>query len=188
MTERWLHELGKVRSLDPTTDLMDRVDESIEVDLTPLPTTTTVSRLTTIAIVFVILALGSWAAFGALRHSGDATQARDGGQSAMTWPDISPADAQRAQELADAGSDQWRLDPGSVALRYGQEVLGWPNPIVGTSQTDNPDMVVAQLSGPDASCSDCGSSTTPQQTLNLTLQRLVRPGDGGVWSVTSVGS
>lgn len=186
MTERWLHELSKVSSLGPTTDLMNRVEESPE--LAPLPTTTTKSRLTAIAIVFVILAVGSWAAFGALRNSGGATQALDGAQPTMTWPDDSVADAQHAQDLADAGSAQWRLDPGSVALRYGQDVLGWPNPIVGTTQTDNPDMVVAQLSGPDASCTDCGGSSAPRQSLNLTLQRLVRSGDGGVWSVTSVGS
>ena len=43
------------------------------------------------------------------------------------------------------------------------------------------------LYGPDASCQEEACSIpSPQSIVTLTVQRLVRSGDGGIWSVTAV--
>lgn len=107
-----------------------------------------------------------------------------------TWPETSLVDAQQAQVRADAGDPevQWRTDAATVALRYARVVLGWPDPIAGVTATDDPDTVIVSLHGPDASCQGAAcSDPQPRQTIvTVTLQRLVRQGDGGIWSVTVV--
>lgn len=106
-------------------------------------------------------------------------------------PETSFAEAQQAQERADTGDPavQWRTDAAEVAIRYAKEVLGWPDPIAGVMPTDDADTVSVSLSGPIASCTGAAcEEPQPQQIgVHLNLGRIVRSGEGGIWSVTELG-
>lgn len=186
MTERWLVEMQKVERLEPIPDLLARAEVGPSLaEPSPPPGRRVVAGL----VALVIAIAGGWLAFSALNASGGRQATGDGSSSVAGWPDASVAEAQKVQAKVDSGAPeaQWRTDAAAVALRYGQTVLGWPSPLAGVNATDDPDVVVVSLHGPDASCAaPCSGSVSPQSIAILTLQRLVRKGDGGVWSVTSV--
>lgn len=189
MPERWLTELRKIDGVEPSIGLLERAEGG---PFLPDPGSRPMARATTVFVAILIAAAGSWGAFVALRGSDGVQGAADGrdGFTAL-WPETSLADAQQIQAQVDAGDPkvQWRTEAGAVALRYAEEVLGWPAPIAGVTAMDDPDTVGVSLRGPVASCrtAECDEPQPQQIGVSLMLQRLVRPGDGGIWSVTALG-
>lgn len=189
MPERWLAELGKIDRMGPSLDLLERAEGGPFLpEAGPRPA----ARVTTVLVAVLVAVAGSWVAFAALRSTDGDEQRPAGDPDAFSalWPETSLADAQQIQARADAGDPevQWRTDAGSVALRYAKEVLGWPDPIAGVTATDDSDTVNVSLHGPDASCrgAECQEPQPPQTIVTVTLQRLVRAGEGGIWSITAV--
>jgi hypothetical protein len=189
MPERWLTQLRKIDHVEPSHDLMERAERGPSLP-EPAPSR---SRRAGIAVFALLLSVAAaWGAFAGLRGS---ERGPAGGPENFTavWPETSLADAQKAQAQVDAGDPdvQWRTDAAAVALRFAEETLGWPDPVAGVTATDDPNTVKVSLHGPDASCqgAECscqGAECSRQTIVNVTLQRLVRSGDGGIWSVTSV--
>jgi hypothetical protein len=177
--------------MGPSLDLLERAEDG---PFLPEPRPRPAARVTAVLVALLVAAAGSWVAFAALRGTDGVEQGPAGDSEAFSalWPETSLADAQQIQASVDAGDPevQWRTDAGGVALRYAQEVLGWPDPIAGVTATDDSDTVIVSLHGADASCegAECQEPPPPQtQTIvNVTLQRLVRLGEGGIWSVTAV--
>jgi hypothetical protein len=184
MPERWLAELHRVSRTHPEDDLLRRAEEGPRL---PEPSPRSTTRLGAILVAVLIAIVGVSGVFAASRRGAGSTQVAS--DQTLLWPETSLAGALRVQERVDAGDRdvQWRVDPAAVALRYADEVLGWPSPLAGVSATDDPDVTIVSLNGPDASCeaSDC-KSPQPQVAVLLTLERVVRTGDGGIWSVTEV--
>jgi hypothetical protein len=187
MPERWLAEMNKIGWLEPNEDLLERAERGPSL---PDQGARLTSRMTAAALAIVIAIAGGWLAYNAFSGTSGRQPLGNGttGFTATTWPETSLQTAEQVQARVDRGDPdvQWRTDPGAVALRYGQQVLGWPTPIVGVTTTDDPDMVTVSLHGPEAACQGAGCSTPPQTIVTLTLQRLVRAGDGGIWSMTAV--
>jgi len=190
MSEGWLTELRKIDWVDPSPDLLERAQE--DGPILPDPGTPTGLRVKTLVIAILVAVAGSWAAFAGLSGMDGAQQEAANGPEVFKalWPEMSRSEAEQVQALVDAGDSgvQWRIDSGSVALRYAQEVLGWPNPIAGSTGTNDADTVIVGVHGPDVSCSgtECQKPQAPQRIVTLTLERLVRSGDGGIWSVTAL--
>jgi len=191
MAERWLTELQRIEMVDPPHDLLDRAHQHGPVLANPGPPARL--RVGTLIVALLVAALGSWAAFSGLGAIGAAQQRAGNGQGGFPalWPEVSRAEAQKVQDQVDAGDSavQWRTDAGSVALRYAHEVLGWTQPIAALTETNDSDSVVVGLTGPDASCTgtECQDPQTPQSTIRIVLRRLIRSGEGGIWSVTAAG-
>ena len=191
MAERWLTELRKIEMVDPPPDLLERAEQHGPVLPNPGPPARL--RVATLIVALLVAALGSWAAFAGLGGIERAQQRSGSGQEGFPalWPEASRAEAERVQEQVDAGelAVQWRTDAGSVALRYAHEVLHWTQPIAAVSETKDSDSVVVGLTGPDASCTgtECQDPQTPQSTVKIVLRRLIRSGEGGIWSVTAAG-
>jgi hypothetical protein len=189
MAERWLTELGKIDRMGPSPDLLERAEGG---PFLPEPRPRPAARVTAVLVALLVATAGSWAAFAALRGTGGVEQGSAGDPEAFSalWPETSLADAQQIQSRVNSGDleVQWRTDAGELALRYAKEVLGWPDPVAGVTATDDPDTVTVSLHGPDASCqgAECQEPPPPQMIVNVTLQRLVRPGEGGIWSITAV--
>jgi hypothetical protein len=186
MPESWVTQLSKIDHVEPSHDLMERAERGPSLP-EPAPSP---SRSAGIAVFALVLSVAAaWGAFVGLRGS---EQGPAGGPETFTavWPETSLADAQKVQAQVDAGDPdvQWRTDAAAVALRFAEETLGWPDPVAGVTATDDPDSVKVSLHGPDASCqgAECSGTLPPQTIVNLTLRRLVRSGDGGIWSVTGV--
>jgi hypothetical protein len=186
MPERWLAEMQKVERLRPIPDLLARAEAGPAM---PEPGPRPRSRLAAGLLAVFIAIVGGWAAYNALAAGGE--RATKAGTSPVGWPDASVADAEQVQARVDSGDSdvQWRTEAAAVALRYGHSVLGWPDPLAALESTSDPDRVIVYLNGPDASCkgAECDTSS-PQTSVTLTLQRLTRPGEGGIWSVTKADS
>jgi hypothetical protein len=189
MAERWLTKLQTIEQVEPSHDLLERAEAG---PLLPEPGPRPTARVTAVLVAVLVAAAGSWGAFAALRSTQGVGREPAGEADGFTalWPETVLADAQLVQDRADAGDAavQWRTEAADVALRYAKEVLGWPDPVAGI-WTEEADTVSVSLRGPIASCEAAGcEETQPQQIgVSLTLQRLVRPGDGGIWSVTALG-
>jgi len=189
MSEKWLTALKTIDWVDPSPDLLERANE--HGPTLPAPGPPSRLRVTTLVIAIIVAAAGSWAAFAGLSGLDGARHEVADGQEAFNalWPETSRSEAEQVQALVDAGDSgvQWRIDSGSVALRYAQEVLDWPNPIAGSRGTNDADTVIVVVHGPDASCSgiECQNPQAQQRIVTLTLERLVRSGDVGIWSVTA---
>jgi hypothetical protein len=187
MPERWLTELGKIDRMGPSLGLLERAEAG---PFLPEPRPRPAARVTAAIVALLVAVAGGWVAFDALRGNDGVKQPAEDPQTfSALWPETSLANAQQIQVRVDAGDQavQWRTDAGEVALRYAKEVLGWPDPIAGVIATDDPDAVVS-LHGPDASCrgTECQEPQPRQTIVTVTLQRLVRSGEGGIWSVTAV--
>jgi hypothetical protein len=187
MPERWLTEMQKIGQMEPIPDLLERAERGPSL---PAPRPRPTSRVAAAIVAVVITIAGGWMAYAALGGTGGRQPLSDGATGfTATWPETSLTEAQQVQARVDAGDPavQWRLDPAAVALRFGRVVLGWPAPLAGETTTNDPDTVIVSLHGPDASCSgEACSIPSPQSVVTLTLQRLVRSGNGGIWSVTAV--
>jgi hypothetical protein len=145
-----------------------------------------------VIVAALVAVAGIWGAFAALRGVGDAdgVAGDDTGAFEALWPETSFAQAQQVQERVDAGDPavQWRTDAADVAIRYAKAVLGWPDPIAGVRATDDADVVSVSVFGPIASCTGAACEAQPQQIgIHLNLGRIVRSGEGGIWSVTELG-
>lgn len=189
MPERWLNELSKIDQLKPSPDVLERAERGPALP-EPAPGS---ARRTGIALFALLLAVaGSWGVFAILRANNGSQQSAASAPDnfAAVWPETSLADAQQVQARVDAGDPdlQWRIEVGTVALRFAHDVLDWPDPIAGITETDDPDTVRVSLHGPDASCQgvECNGPQPSQTIVDVTMQRLVQPGDGGIWSVTAV--
>ena len=112
------------------------------------------------------------------------------------WPERTWEEAEAAQARADAGADAWRLQPASVGYRFAEEVLGWGRPgvevMVGEVATGADRMLlrIHRLAAPcDLRDLRVGVPCPPAVVeLELTVERLVRQGEEGIWSVTRVDS
>jgi hypothetical protein len=191
MAERWLTELRKIDRVEPSLGLLERAEAGPFLpDTGPRPA----ARATIVVVALLVAAAGSWGAFAALRGTSPADHGSAGGPEAFAalWPETSLADARQIQARVDAGDPvvRWRTEAADVALRYAQEVLGWPEPIAGLTAPDGSDTAIVSLHGPDASCSgaECQGWQPQQIAVTVTVQRLVRSGEGGIWSVTAVNS
>jgi len=189
MPERWLTELRKIDQVQPSNDLLELAEGGPSLpELGPQPA----ARVTVVVVAILVAAAGTWGAFAALRGTNGTQRGAAGGPEAFSavWPETSLAAAHQIQAHVDAGDPrfQWRTEAGAVALRYAREVLGWPAPIASVTATDDSDTVIVSLNGPDASCegSECLGPQPPQTIVTVTLQRLVRSGESGIWSVTAV--
>jgi len=191
VSERWLSQLQKIDRVEPSYGLLERAEAG---PFLPEPGPRPMARAVIVVFAALVAAAGTWGAFAALRGVGG-TDGVAGGRDPATfqalWPETRLSDAQEVQERLDAGDPavQWRIDAADVALRYARGVFGWPDPIASVRAGDDPDMVYVDLFGPIASCSGAACEVPqPQQIgLNLTLERVVRSGDGGIWSVTLLG-
>jgi hypothetical protein len=188
MPERWLAEIQKIGRMEPSPDLLERVEHGPSL---PDPGPRPASRMAAALVAVVIAIAGGWMVYAAfINASGRPPLGNNATDfTSATWPETSLTEAQQVQARVDAGDPavQWRTDEAAVALRFGRAVLGWSNPISGTTTTNDPDTVIVSLHGPDASCQgEACSSLSPQRIVTLTLRRLVRLGDGGIWSVTTV--
>lgn len=186
MTERWLAEMNKVAKLEPNEDLLQRAERGPSL---PDQGARLTSRVTAAAVAIVIAIAGGWLAYTAFSGTTGRQPLGNGttGFTATTWPETSLQAAEQVQARVDRGDPevQWRTEPGAVALRYGQQVLGW-TPIAGVASTDDPGTVIVTLHGPQGGCEGAACTIPPQTIVTLTVQRLVRAGDGGIWSVTAV--
>jgi hypothetical protein len=98
------------------------------------------------------------------------------------WPEQVLADAQQAQDLVDGGQNPWRLDAAQVVAAFATEVLGWQDPVPdsgGCFDSDCPFDLDAQAYNVHRGCLTCPA-------VVVEVQRLIRPGDTGIWSVTRV--
>ena len=112
------------------------------------------------------------------------------------WPGRTWEEAEAAQARADAGEDAWRLQPASVGYRFAEEVLGWGRPgtevIVGEVATGG-DRMLLRTHRFAARCglgdARVGIPCPPiVAELELTVEQLIRRGEGGIWTVTGVDS
>lgn len=120
-----------------------------------------------------------------------------GGPRAVTfpgiWPERTREEAEAAQARADAGAEAWRLQPPSVGYRFAEEVLGWGRPgaevMVGEVVTGG-DRMLLRVHRFAAPCDLRAAEPCPPivAELELTVEQLVRQGEGGIWSVTRVDS
>jgi hypothetical protein len=182
MPERWITELGKIDRLEPSPDVLERAQRGPTL-APPRP-----HLLTRVAIALFALAIavgGTLGAFVALRGSSRVGTADGASGFDALWPETSLSRAKAVQASVDAGDEglQWRTDPAAVGLRFVKDVLGWPRPIAGVTSPHG-DTVTVDLHGPDATCD--GASCPEQTIVVLTMQRLVRSGEGGIWSVFTV--
>ncbi len=189
MTERWLAEMQKIGRMEPSHDDLDDVMERAERGPSlPEPRARASSRVAAALLAVAIMVAGGWMALAATSGTEDRQASADGVIAFEgLWPENSLAEAQQAQALVDAGDTtvQWHLDASGVALHYGREVLGLGIPLAAETQTNDPDTVLVSLHGLHASCEGPDCPVSSESSMTLTLQRLVRSGEGGIWSVTA---
>jgi hypothetical protein len=96
------------------------------------------------------------------------------------WPQDTRADAEAAQEAADAGDPDavWQLDGEEVIRRYGVEVLEWETVHFEQDPWEADTLVVAIGNCPRVATKGCPFE------VDITVERLVRKGPGGVFVVT----
>jgi hypothetical protein len=113
----------------------------------------------------------------------------------QAWPHQTRAEAEQAQATVDSGNTelQWQTQAEQVAIRYGTGVLGWnevgfDDSLDGASG-DSVSLYAASCqiaSGGAEPCDGSGTDHGDEEAL-ITLEHLVRQGEGGVWTVTAVG-
>jgi hypothetical protein len=82
----------------------------------------------------------------------------------------------------DGGQDTWRLDAAQVVQAFASDGLDWKGPVLesgGCFGTDCPFDTTAQAFTVHFGCLTCPG-------VVVEVQRLVRPGETGIWSVTRV--
>lgn len=127
MTQRWRKRLRDLDATGPNDSLLDRAKGGPTYrDEAPVgPKLTT--RVGTVIVAFLVFALAISAfAIPALRMGGEQTLAAGAGLFPI-WPTQSTEQLRQLQADADAGNADWALNPASVATRFGQQVMGWPD-------------------------------------------------------------
>jgi len=151
-------------------------------------------RVATAAFALLIAVAGSVGAFVAFRGPGAHRPQPAAGETEEflgLWPEQT-LDAARAVQEAVGGGDpdvRWRLDPERTAAHFAEEVLGWPGEgLVYGEGVRGPDLLIVDVGTPPPSCPTPGCPPQmAERSVRLTEERLVRPGEGGIWSVTRVG-
>lgn len=147
-------------------------------------------RVSAGVIALLVAIAGTSAAFLAFRGPGEVRQPAASGLDDFhaLWPEQTMAEAQAAQDRLDSGDPglQWRLTSDAVVSRFARHVLGWEAPFIESCGTFPPDQ--SCNTQPDTAiwyvhrgCLVCGG-------VAVEVQRLVRTGETGVWSVTRVGA
>ena len=100
---------------------------------------------------------------------------------AALWPEQWRHGLQAAQARADDGAAGWRLHPEETTLAFARDVMQWPR----IARLERCDRQVAEI------CGGPGTHYAVWRTVNsppliVSLDRLARSGEGGVWSVISV--
>lgn len=155
------------------------------------------TRPKTIVLVAAAAGVGllAWVLFGGPE------EAPDGPPWKGLWPQDSREAAERAQAASERGDDRysWQLAPDGeeVVLRYVGEELGWsrPRPLdietpAGAGESLRRWRVLRCAPGarnpdyPQVDCAPTDRGTYP--AVYVTVERLLRHGDRGLWIVTSV--
>ncbi|MEQ3554396.1 hypothetical protein WIS52_28350 [Pseudonocardia nematodicida] len=89
---------------------------------------------------------------------------------ALPWPVADRAAADEMQQQADRGGSPWVLDPEQVALSYAEAELGYQDPSATVPEPGRAEVADGATAGRAA----------------LTLEQPVRPGPGGIWTVTAI--
>jgi hypothetical protein len=101
------------------------------------------------------------------------------------WPEspFDPEDSlRREQDLVDGGRDVWRRDASTVVVRFAKSVFGW-----GGIEIQNE--VPNRGPGTVSIREDCGDTCAGDNgSIDITLDRLLRDREGGIWSVVAVQS
>lgn len=159
-------------------------------------------RLTSGAVALLVAAAGTtmvFAAFGpGLRDAQPASQASWEGY----WPQDSEKDAEAAQAAADAGDPAytWQLDGKAVLGRFATQHLGWTRmyfidvqnseEVSGELGRLDPESVLddVEASGPFrfliSECNPEGSGQVGCPGAYVSIERLLRQDNTGIWSVT----
>jgi hypothetical protein len=143
--------------------------------------------------VFIAAGAFAWQAFRPVTRPGTALGPIEG---TILWPERTTATLAATQSLADSHdpSVAWRLDPGEIATRFAEDVLGWGAPQTGyvvsvadeeagaatVTLTRTPPPCPSPLPGATSTC------PLPFAEERLTLRQAGTTGEAGVWSVTSV--
>lgn len=94
------------------------------------------------------------------------------GDGVGVWPVTSQEEADNSQAGVDEGHQPWMADAGTVVTFYAENVLGWADPTVTGEDT--------------------GSFTFTESTSGISgyaqLGQPAREGDGGIWTITTVGT
>jgi hypothetical protein len=122
MTERWRKKLEGIDGASPNDDVFDRAKQGPMQRDDAIPGPRMSTRIVTIVAAFVVFALAiSVFAIPALRMGTEAGSDVTG--LLPLWPAQTPDQLEQLQAEAPA----WALDPQLVALRFGQQVMGWPS-------------------------------------------------------------
>ncbi|MCA1727298.1 MAG: hypothetical protein LC722_06530 [Actinobacteria bacterium] len=193
--ERALRSLGRAMPAANAVGLLDRV----EAELTGTDARKRRINWRTLAVAAIALtvagvgALLVWRAFGA--RSTGLSSPPSGGFHAL-WPETTWEAAVAAQERVDAGEDGWRsAAPEETALMFVKDVLGWTDPTVNDCSVANE----TRTTDPEVSCpadpdnarvyvrrSRAAFDFADEGAWMVDLARVVRSGEGGVWSVVAV--
>ena len=142
-------------------------------------------RLTFAALFVVVAAAGCRGGSPtALQRAGE-----PGGSDGFfaLWPEHTLKAAMQAQARTDAGQHPWRLDPAATAEHFARDVLGREEVIVRTCPFEQePNCWAGDISRPNTSFLHM-SWRQGASDLIAQVDRLVRPGEGGIWSVSWVG-
>lgn len=193
------HELREV--------LRQRLDPLIPASLIPDPIVQQVKRrrlvkLAATSVGAFALSLTGFLVVQALEPQGFERRVGPATTGDSTWRGLWPQDTRREAEDAQAAADRgdhsyaWQLAPDGeqVALRYVREVLGWSNfegldmhaedvlrrlRLIQCGSGANPDY-------PEIRCAPSDDRTYP--SVSITVERLLRPDEKGLWFVTKVES
>jgi len=184
MPERWLAQLDKLESLEPSADVLERARQGYR---RPSPTPPSRGRLAAALVALLIAIAGGSGAFWAFRDRGPEPTAPPAVFHAL-WPEQDLTGAQDAQAKVDARDPTyaWRTDPARVAARFSKHVLGWARAIV-TDQTNVDGNVVIDLISVPGPCEFPGCPAG-EHRVTLTMARLLEQGEEGIWSVVGVDS
>ena len=184
MPERWLAQLDKLESLEPSADVLERARQGSR---RPNPTPSSRGRLIVALVALLIAIAGGSGAFWAFRDRGPELTAPPAVFHAL-WPEQDLTGAQDAQAKVDARDPTyaWRTDPARVAARFSKHVLGWARAIV-TDETNVDGNVVIDLISAPGPC-DFPGCPAGEHRVVLTMARLLEQGEEGIWSVVGVDS
>ncbi len=133
------------------------------------------------ALALIIAATG---AVGAYRAFGpDSVQIGTSEGFHALWPERSIDDAQATQDRANEGQEIWRLDVDRVARQFATSVLG----LASADPVECPGDLICGPRHPESDRQVRHVPTgNPAEYVGISLERLVRRGEGGIWSVTRV--
>ncbi len=125
MSERWRKKLRDLDNAGPSDEVFDRAKQGPTHGDESLPNSRTSTRIVTVVVAFLVFVLAISAfAIPILRMNGT-----DAGSESLGLFPIWPAQSSDDLEALQAQSDDWVRSPQGVAVRFGQDVMGWPDAI-----------------------------------------------------------